>query len=329
MFDQYENIVKQYNIQVRNFYKGRGAIIIDTDIGFKLLKEVQLHEDKIQFMYEFQEVLRKEGFYVDNLLHNKEGQLFIYDDDKKYIMKNWVDGREIYFNDKEEVLVASRLLAKMHSVNLSTLKNSAFDKYDKTKSLVDILIRHNNELIRMRNNIKKMGKWSEFDLLFLKSFEEYYCEAKKAVNLICKIYDTILRRYSRNKVITHGQYNHHNLIFNENKNLHILNFEYASYNLPVMDLYSMLRKTLEKNDWDVKLGIEAIEEYSKIYHLTKEECKLIVYLFIYPEKFWKISNYYFNLNKAWKPKQTLVKLKRLVSQEEKKQIFIECLRKNI
>lgn len=326
LVDQYENIVNQYNIQVRNSYKGRGAIILETDLGLKLLKEIKLHEDKIMFLCQYQEIVSKDGFYVDKMIRNKEGELFVLEDNKKYIIKDWVEGRELYFNDKNEVLVAIRYLAKIHRVNVSAIKNPAYEKFNKANSLIETLEKHNKELVRIRNGIKRMGRWSEFDLLFLKSFDCYYNEAKKSIASINKIYEKVLNQYNKNQAITHGQYNHHNLLFNENKDLHIFNFEYACYNLPIIDLYSMLRKTLEKNDWDIKFGLEAVEEYNKIYELSKEERQLLAYLFAYPEKYWKISNYYFNLNKAWKPKQTLIKLKRLIGQEEKKQKFIEELR---
>ncbi|PKM94801.1 MAG: hypothetical protein CVU84_07700 [Firmicutes bacterium HGW-Firmicutes-1] len=323
LFEQYENIVNQYNIQVRNFYKGRGAILIETDLGLKLLKEVQLHEDKLMFIYQLQEILRAQGFYIDTMLHTKDGELFAREDHKKYVLKDWTEGREIYFNDKNEVLVAVRHLAKMHSVNLQPIKKCVYERFDKSDCLLDALTRHNKELIRMRNSIKRMGSWSEFDLLYLESFDYYYMEAKKAIYLINKVYEEAQRCHNLSKVIIHGQYNHHNLIFDDTNKLHIFNFEYAAYHLPIIDLYSMIRKTMEKNDWDVKFGLEAFDEYTRIYCLNKQELELMAYLLMYPEKFWKISNYYFNLNKAWKPKQTLVKLRKLVAQEEKKKCFIE------
>jgi CotS family spore coat protein len=262
-------------------------------------------------------------------LHTKEGNLFVCEDNKKFILKDWIDGREIYFNDRQEVLIAVKHMARMHLINIHPIKKACYEKFDKTETLIDTLVRHNKELVRIRNSIKRMGRWSEFDLLYLEMFDYYYREAKKATCLVSRVHDEVVRRYTTKKVIIHGQYNHHNLIFDDLNKLHIFNFEYAAYHLPIIDLYSMLRKILEKNDWDARFGLEAIEEYIKINHLHRNEIDLLIYLFMYPEKFWKISNYYFNLNKAWKPKQTLVKLRKLVAQEEKRQCFIEYLKRSI
>lgn len=298
---------------------------MDTNLGLKLLKEVQLHEEKIFFIHELQEVLYSQGFNVDRMIYTKDGDLYARDDHKKYIVKDWTEGREIFFNDKEEVFEAARVLAKMHLATMKLCRRNMYDPYDKTDTLTDALCRHNKELIRIRNSIKRMGRWSEFELLYLECFDTYYIEAKKALNAIHKIYEDVVNQYKSHKVVIHGQYNHHNIIFDDKNELHIINFEYATYHLPIMDLYSMLRKTLEKNDWDVEIGLASIDEYTKIFPLSILELELVLYLLVYPEKFWKISNYYFNLNKAWKPKQTLIKLKKLVYQEEKKRHFTKQL----
>lgn len=302
---------------------------MDTDQGLKLLKEVIIHEDKLMFIYELQALLKANGFYVDTMLHTKEGELFVGEDNKKYILKDWSEGREIYFNDRYEVLIAIKNMARMHLSGLQPIKRAIYEKFDKTECLMDTLIRHTKELVRIRNSIKRMGRWSEFDLLYLEMFDYYYKQAKKAICLASKAHENVIQKYSKRKVIIHGQYNHHNLIFDDTNKLHIFNFEYAAYHLPIIDLYSMLRKIMEKNDWDTKLGLEAIEEYMKTYPLNRNEIELLTVLFMYPEKFWKISNYYFNLNKAWKPKQTLIKLRKLVSQEEKRQCFIENIKKGL
>ncbi len=108
-----------------------------------------------------------------------------------------------------------------------------------------------------------------------------------------------------------------------------MNFDYCNIDLPVIDLYRLLRKVLEKNDWDVRMGIKAINIYNSISPLGAEELQMLLFLIMYPEKFWKISNYYFNLNRAWKPKQSLIKLNKLIAQKEKKERFVKELQKTL
>ncbi len=49
----------------------------------------------------------------------------------------------------------------------------------------------------------------------------------------------------------------------------------------------------------------------------------LYYRFRYPEKFWKIVNFYYNSGKAWIPGRNLEKLEKLLAQEEEKVKFLE------
>lgn len=330
MLEEYNNIFEQFEIKVKNGYKGRGAYILDTNKGLKLFKEIRMHREKIKFMYEIEEYLYKKGFTnIDRLTLSKEKNPFCEDDGTIYIMKNWVNGREVFFNDEEEIFDSVKNLAVLHKCGSNFSRGSKYKNYVKLGTLPSKLNRHNVELVRIRNKIRKMGKWSEFDICFLSSFNYYYKKAVEALSLIeLSDYANLVKEYNDKNVIIHGQYIHHNILVGNNK-LYTMNFEYCNIDLPVIDLYRLLRKVLEKNDWNIRLGIKAIEKYIKINPLSNEELNILLYLIMYPEKFWKISNYYFNLNRAWKPKQSLIKLNKLINQKEKKERFIRELKKTL
>lgn len=330
MLEEYNNIFEQFDIKVKNGYKGRGAYILDTNKGLKLFKEIRIHKEKIKFMYEIEEYLYKKGFAnIDRLTLAKDKNPFYEDEGTIYILKNWVNGREIFFNDEEEIYDSVKNLAVLHKCGSNFKGGNRYKNYVKLGTLPNKLNRHNIELVRIRNKIRKMGKWSEFDICFLSSFKYYYKKAVEALSLIeSSEYTSLVNKYNNNNVITHGQYIHHNILI-ANAKLYTMNFEYCNIDIPVIDLYRLLRKVLEKNDWDIKLGLKAIEKYISINPLNKTELNLLLYLIMYPEKFWKISNYYFNLNRAWKPKQSLVKLNKLINQKEKKEKFIKELKRTL
>lgn len=45
----------------------------------------------------------------------------------------------------------------------------------------------------------------------------------------------------------------------------------------------------------------------------------------YPEKYWKLANYYYTHNKAWISEKNLEKLEKLTAQHEKWRTFAEVL----
>ena len=122
----------------------------------------------------------------------------------------------------------------------------------------------------------------------------------------------------------HGSYNYHNIIFS-NGNTAVTNFDKYKNECQISDLYQFMRKILEKYDWDIQTAYKMMEEYDKIKPVSDTERALLAALFAFPEKFWKVMNYYFNSNKAWIPPKTKEKLEKVVQQNEKRQKFLETL----
>ncbi len=330
MLEEYQSIIEQFDIAVKNTYKGRGAYILETDQGLKLFKEVKLHPDKIKFMYDIEEHLNHNGFNnVDRLSLTKEKKPYYHDDENKYIMKNWIKGREVYFDDEDEIVVSAKNLAKLHKKSKNFRVGAKYRTFIRAGELENKLAKHNRELSRIRNKIRKLKRWSDFDIMFLSHYDYFKEKAERALDyLIHSKYQQLSDINNKKVAITHGQYIHHNILIH-NDTLFTVNFEYCSIDLPIIDLYRMTRKVLEKNNWHVNIGLKLIEAYNSIYPLSKDELEVFFYLLCYPEKFWKISNYYFNQNKAWKPKQSVIKLKKLIEQRGKKQEFLFAYKKCI
>lgn len=103
----------------------------------------------------------------------------------------------------------------------------------------------------------------------------------------------------------------------------VVNFEKCLPDSPVRDLYLLLRKLLEKSNWSVSLGSSLLEAYEEVRPLDVLSRIDLYYRLAYPEKFWKIVNFYYNSGKAWIPGRNQEKLEKLVSQEKEKQHFLE------
>lgn len=102
----------------------------------------------------------------------------------------------------------------------------------------------------------------------------------------------------------------------------MVNMTKISYAPQIQDVYDYLRKAMEKNNWDITLGKKLLEEYNKMRRISEEEYEALKLMFSYPEKFWKIINYYYNSNKAWYSEKNEEKLKQLQNQEEVRWNFI-------
>ena len=55
----------------------------------------------------------------------------------------------------------------------------------------------------------------------------------------------------------------------------------------------------------------------------------LYYRLAYPEKFWKIVNFYYNSRKVWIPERNREKLQLVVEQEKEKQAFLDAVFRTI
>ena len=105
----------------------------------------------------------------------------------------------------------------------------------------------------------------------------------------------------------------------------VTEFSRMHLGLQVEDLYHFLRKVMEKNDWDRALGRAMLEAYERVLPFGSLEKKCLYYLFLYPEKYWKQMNFYYNANKAWIPARNAEKLLGLKRQQEARMRFVNSL----
>ena len=90
-----------------------------------------------------------------------------------------------------------------------------------------------------------------------------------------------------------------------------------------------MRKIMEKHNWNLGLGMDMLDAYQKKKTLSDREMKQLYIRMAFPEKFWKISNHYYNGSKAWVSERDIEKLKKVVAQNEEKERFLTLLSYNL
>ena len=123
------------------------------------------------------------------------------------------------------------------------------------------------------------------------------------------------------RYLCHGDLDQHHVLMGSHY-VAIVEYNRMHLGLQVEDLYRFMRKVMEKHNWNLRLGGMMLAAYERVLPMTKEERRALYYLFLYPEKYWKQINYYYNANKAWLPARNIDKLKSLKEQEEARQAFL-------
>ena len=157
--------------------------------------------------------------------------------------------------------------------------------------------------------------------------EDYLEKGEAALELLRKsAYSELREEVKENGWVCHGEYNQHNVLLTK-KEISVTSFEHCGFDVQMADLYRFMRKILEKYNWNLELAGEMLREYHKIRPISAEEWKNLRVRFTYPEKYWKLANYYYSHKKVWISEKNVEKLLNLIRQREIWENFAEeCFR---
>lgn len=322
MNDRAVSLLDQYEIEVSRTWKGRGAILCDSDQGLLILKEYGGPTDKIKFQDFLLKRLEENGTVrAESILRTREDEMIVYDQDRvPYIVKTYFEGRECNHRDAEECRQAVSTLARLHNAaDLSAFEELHEQPVFKIEKEYE---KHNRELKKVRKFLWEKSQKTDFEIYLMKHYDYFMNNALQITDELR--YDAYEEDSYEFPVVCHGDYQYHNILLTEEGNV-LINFEKCVRDYPVRDLYLFLRKLLEKNNWSQTLGDMLLESYNSVRNLTEQDYKQLYYRLAYPEKFWKIVNFYYNTGKAWIPGRNMEKIEKLFAQERDKQLFLESI----
>ena len=330
MNDRSVELLEQYEVEVRGTRKGRGAILCDTDQGTLIFKEYTGNAGRVELQNMLlQEIARRGRVETESILPTREGGLFAQDTDgTKYLLKTWSEGRECNIYDKGECAEAVRLLARLHDcMELPGDTPGLPEAFSQEREYE----KHNRELKRVKKYLKQRGQKTWFEISLLNDFD-FFLEQALAVTEQWQAYSASQGNQVQGKDGTrsfcHGDYQYHNILKGK-EGWFLVNFEKCLPDNPVRDVYLLMRKFLEKGNWSVALGTELLETYGRERPIGAYSWIDLYYRLSYPEKFWKIVNFYYNSGKAWIPGRNQEKLEKLVAQEKDKQHFLDAVFRDV
>lgn len=360
MEDRSQEALKRYHLKVYNIYRARGAFLLETDGGLKLFKCFEGSRNRALFELKVKEYLFQHGYCNTDLFVKTMDDDIISEDSlgNQYIMKNWFWGEECNLKELSQIEAASANLARLHSI----LKDVDFTKeqleYNISDDLTETFDKRNRELKRVKAYIRDKRQKNEFELSYLNYYEAFYEQGVLAAKrLESSAYLSLMAEAVLQRTVCHGNYTYHNIIMLKSKTeamskayvppgwinqqplsatatdltganstfLATTNFEKSHIGMQISDLYQFVRKVMEKNDWDILYGSNIIEAYDKIKPISKEELNVLYLLLLYPEKFWKITNFYYNGKKSWVSERNVQKLNSIGEQNAKKEMFLHKL----
>lgn len=326
MAEKMSEVYGAYDIQINQVMRGRGAFILRTDKGLFQLKAMDVNPSRLSAEYQFKDGLVEYGFdSIDYCVKNKEEELYTCDRyGNPYVLRRFFMGRECNPLSTQDIIMGVGNLARFHRIGRETFRECEKDVHIR---IAGDFKKRNQGLKRVNNYILRQKSKREFETKFLKTFDYFYEQGIKCQ----EEYERMRGQGTLGEHLgyCHGMYNHHSIVITGDEYCPIGTISFDKFYLgnQMDDLYHYLRKMLEKNDYNFRVMTTILDEYSKTNPLSPEDYEYIYINYCYPEKFYKLGNQYMNGTKNWLSPKLLEKLDKFISDEGKKQLILDKMRK--
>lgn len=354
MNDRCVSLLEQYDMKVLRTWKGRNAILCETEDGIRILREYNGPKEKLSVLEAMMNHLYEAGILAERILRSAQGSLIIYDRDKSaYILKEYHEGRESQVASPEDNELALKALATIHRYlkvplpqelkpiepkpeSEETTENSREDFFcapelpDRDYFFVRINVigeyeRYNRELRRIRKQLRSKTHRTDFEIFLLGKYDFFLEQAEEAVQRMKEAERVFATKKEPGQEIylCHGDFQYHNVLITK-EGPFVMNYEKCLWDDQLRDFLLFFRKVMEKEDWNIKSAEKLILSYDSLKPFDEDECLQMKLRLSYPEKFRKIVSHYYNSGKYWIPGKSEEKLLRLISLEPVRQ---ECIGK--
>lgn len=187
-------------------------------------------------------------------------------------------------------------LGKMHQAAKGLRSDAA--KWDKER-LPKMYAKRRGELAKIRRRNDKRGNYDAIDLLLMKYYAQYMKQAAEAEELLLQGgYAEAVEKAAQEGAFCHNAFKGEALRLGEKGELFVGSFDKCGCELPLADLAAYLRRYFKKTGGTEKGIHEMLEGYGKYCPFSTEDLTLLQGMLVYPEKFLRLVNEYYNRRRA-------------------------------
>lgn len=298
MEEIYEKILWEgYGLHFKHGTRTRTGLVCRTDMGIRELKKPRGSMGSLRLAFDVKEQLRKNGFCnISRSYRALDGEPFYCYDGVLYLLEDVMPQEALEEDGAGAFIRGADTLGRMHKAAKGLKSDAARWEYDR---LPKLYAKRRGELAKVRRRKDKRGSYDAIDLLLLQYYDQYMAQAAEAEELLCKGgYGKAVARAEAEGGFCHNAYKGEALRLDEKGRIFVGNFDKCITELPLADLAAYLRRYLKKTN-GTGAGIhEMLESYGKHCPLSTADITLLQGMLVYPEKFLRLVNEYYNRRRA-------------------------------
>ncbi|TCP54786.1 CotS family spore coat protein [Tumebacillus sp. BK434] len=313
------DVLDLYDLEVIEAAPVRKVVRFSTPYGRYALKKFNLTPAELHFSLAAMEHVKANGFAVPGVVKTRQGDLYAERNGACYFVMEWLNGRESKYDHVLDLALAARGLARFH------LAAQGFEPPDCAgKEQWGTWTGHFLERIGELRDWTVLAEQggSVFDRMFAE--QAAYCiqEASRSVELLLSSrYEEITKLERGLKGFCHHDYAHHNVLITGDKNISLIDFDYALCDIRAHDLASLILRNMKSVKWDSRTAYFIVKSYFEEAKPHEGEERLLHAMMRFPQDFYEAG--YFHYVTKNRPQEHLEsKLRKWTEQKERRERFL-------
>ena len=317
MEDMNEKILWEgYGLRFRGGTRTRTGLICRTDMGLRELKKPRGSVESLRLAFDVKEQLRKNGFgNISRFYRTLEGEPFYRYDGVLYTLEDVMPADSLPEERADTFFRGAKVLGQMHRAAKGLHSEAA--RWDGTR-LSALYGKRRSQLAKIRRRNDKQGNYDAIDLLLIRYYDQFMEQAKQAEELLLQGgYEKAVEQAAENGAFCHNAYKGEALRQNEKGEIFVGSFDKCSSELPLADLAYYLRRYFKKTEGTEQGVFAMLENYGRHQPLSEGDLTILQGMLVYPEKFLRLVNEYYNKRRACVSPAMQERLAAAAKEEEK------------
>ncbi|MCS1351423.1 phosphotransferase [Mechercharimyces sp. CAU 1602] len=271
---------------------------IITENGKWMVKEIH-SLDRSKWWINVDQEMRKRGY---------RWMPRIVSDHDRWILTHWIEGRKADYRNKRDAEDCIRMLALFHRLGQKLPVHWQGREADLFHQRLTRRLKKFHTVVMEREDVS--GKAGE---ILKKYGPSLYVQG---LHVLHQLEDVGLAKYTAaaraERKVAHRDLANHNWVVDKRSVPWLIDFETASYDCQLGDLWQFLARVMSENKWDVHFWYRLLKMYDAIHPLTKYEKEVLRLLFAFPNEFYREMIGVVTMKSGYKPEYTLPYIKQLV-----------------
>ncbi|MFD2169510.1 CotS family spore coat protein [Tumebacillus lipolyticus] len=288
-------VLRAYGITPTKVEPFGPVLRLRTNKGLIALKKSYLRSAHIAYLHQVFKHLEQNQFkrYAPFLLTTK-GLPYAEIGGDTYYATRWIRGQEVDFRSRSQLAITARTLAEFHRASRG-FEPSGFAPpsiFDMVERFAD----RRDELIEWKRRAEVKSRPDAIDKIYLQHADHHISQAQQALAILKRPQVRAQLLFEEDDPpLLHLDLTPYNLIYAQNHQVIMIDFDFATPGPRTLDLAHLMRRGLQRQEWDEAVARLILVNYSSAGGLQNAEYQMLSGLLRFPHRFWRIGYQHYDL----------------------------------